>query len=773
MSTLKELEEKRKKEQKKFGSKGFKATSSKGTNVGGGGSPASAALASQVAKIEKDLATVSINEDLGDTISGLEDKSKALEQNLAALDTATSQFSGALSTLNSQVLDLSSTKADIGHDHPNQYLTATQVRSLILSLLGTTGVAPPPPPGNPTILTGQYGADFQYTQAWGDSFDDSSAETLFNRWNPDLMTSGLHQTGNNGRDGARHAAEYSKPQESSFIYKDSLRMRAHVEDGPNPYRKPYTFRGEVMHPENYFIFLSFLTTWARVYDNATDGFITDPNAPDRTWGPGTVLEFEFELDLMRTQACRISFYLLPAYENDSNAYSPDGTRGVENDLTEIDFLDGFENFSQSKVISSLAGGNTPASSVNLNDIIEDLDLQSGTHTLTLLWQKDKFVWYCDGIEIIRDEDPRRIPQTAHYLVISREANSGIKQQRNDGVVDDGNSAYSDGPLTPEDVGIWARPVYAEIENLHNDTAKVLSFNSWSFNDTSVAGVGIGDDTSGISPVLAGPNPPEVFVSGTTYNFNFSDNGRNMSDWYAEFGTTRGGNELGSHYQAGSTRNATFQPGSDDDEDYRYEGPVNLRLWFREDLNSVWHWRDFGFQHGLLPYRTGTDGKVRVTVPASEGYIPTPPTVAGAGWVGPGRGRDGTFASTIDYSNGVVPAGYSEEYTPNAVSVVGARPIDYAATGSPTLPAIRTGVLTYSQYPSRTGELFWRTPADYDPSLHEYEVVINDLVVFRGQGNSFFVEGQPVSDTHMASVRVVNSSGGYGVAQSITFSMVVV
>lgn len=479
---------------------------------------------------------------------------------------------------------------------------------------------------DPTINVGQYGHGREWTQTWSDEFDGSQGP-LFDRWQPDLMDEGLHQAGNDfnitgGNVGRRWAAWYDKPEECAIESGGALNMVATLTDEPDPGRKSFVFDGTTYNPQNKKIRLAFLTTWGRQFSNDVGGHITDPNSPNRTWGPGTAFEFAVDLSEMRTQCIRISFYLLPAYENDSNAYDPDGTNGIENDFPEIDFLDGFENYAQGKVISSRAAGNTPAGSIDLNLKIPGIDLTQGVHTFTLIWQRDRFVWLCDGVEYQRDTDPRRIPQTAHYIVISREANSGIRSADTPQNQRNPQFAYSDGtPEMPADVGIWGRPCWAEEDTIDGDTAKILYFRSWKFEDNSVPGRGIGDDVSGISPTMS-TFPPTQITSGSQFTFAWSNNGRPVSDYYLQVGKTRGGNELGEADTQLTSATITFGQ--------NYNGPVNARLWFRQDSDSEWHWRDFGFSSGLQPYRTGTDGLIRVTT--NPQHQLTPPTVAGYGYV---------------------------------------------------------------------------------------------------------------------------------------------
>ncbi len=762
MNSFQEIAKKKGEDLLKASKKGFAQSKGNTARAIGGASPASTTAISRIASIEENIGE---NGGTLDTrLDGIDATTTSHANNISSLDAAATSLSGTVSALSGTVSALSTVvddKAPAIHSHITDHLNSAQVRALVALILGEEGLTSIPV-GNPTIVSGQYGSDFTYSPEWGDTFLDADAETLFNRWHPDLMTEGLHQAGNSGEDGWRWSAQYSQPEETSFIRNNSLHMRAKVDNVANPFRKAYTFRGETMNPQDHKIYLSFLTTWAREYDNGAGYHITSPSAPNRTWGPSTAFEFTVDLSEMRTQACRISFYLLPAYENDSNSYTPDGTIGIENDITEVDFLDGYENHSQSKVISSLAASTTPSGDIDLNTIIAGLDLTAGEHTFTLLWAKDRFVWYVDGIEIQRDTDPRRIPQVPHYLVISREANSGIKAEREDEVLFDDEDAFSDGTLLmPQDTGIWARPVYKEIDKLNNDTARIVSFKSFSFIDNSSAGIGVGDDTTGLSPTMVSADPPTSWTALTTHQFSWNPNGRTIADWYFELGSSRGGRELGNASGTGAVTDATIQVG------YVYSGPVNGRLWFREDANSVWHWRDYGFSSGLQAYYIGTDGEIGVTVPVGTGTTSLP-TVAGVGNLGVDLGTDGTFAATIDYSGGVIPAGYAEGYNPTLLGVVGQAPPAY--TGGSTLSAINS--LSFNQYPNTTGELLWSQPGGFDALVDKYELTIDNVIVLRENANSFFVTGYPAG-AMIASVRLVREDGSYGDLNTLNFTMVTV
>ncbi len=767
MESFSQIASNKEKDRLKFKKSSFKdSTPKSGTRAIGGASPVAAASLKQIEDLTEAVGNAgSGGLTLSERLEGIEAKSNAATGNINALDTATSAIGMQADSIATSLQALTQEvagKAVAEHEHMGTYLTQAQVTSLIVSLLENNGITEPPAVGSPTIAVGQYGRDFSYTPAWGDDFSNENAETLFNRWHPDQMVEGLHQAGNNGEPNWRWSANYSKPTETAFVTDNALHMRAHVENRPNPFRKAYQWRGQTMNPQDYWIYLSFLTTWARKYDNASDGFITDPDAPDRTWGPGSAFEWTINLEEMRTQACRISLYLLPAYENDSNSYDPNGTNGVEVDITEIEALNGLENVSQSKVISGRAAGNTPNGSVRVSDLISGINLPTGDHKFTLLWAKDKLVWYVNGIEIQRDEDPRRIPQTPHYIAMSREANSGIKPQRNDGVLFDTSDAYSDGSLQmPPDVGIFARPVYLEIDTLHNDTSMIKDFQSYSFVDNSTAGIGLGDDTSGISPSITSGNPEADFAAGRAHTFTWDANGRTVSDWCLEVGSTRGGTELTAVFINGDNRSALVGLGDP------YTGPVNARLWFRASANSVWHWRDYGFDSGLQPYRVGTTGKIRATAPPNTFVGSTPTVVAGVS-----SGRDGKFADSVDYTGGVVPSDYSMGFTGPNIGMVGEASPDYSLNG----PALRQALpnppgLTYQQYPNVQGEFLWPSPAEgFDPAIDKYELAINGVVQQRNTSNSFLLDYLPVSQGNTANVRIVRDDGSHGPALELVFNV---
>ena len=338
---------------------------------------------------------------------------------------------------------------------------------------------------DPVINPGEDGSTLSFTEDWFDEFDGTQG-ALSDRWFFDDMSEGLHRAGNFGIDefgnidangsvnGKRWSAWYpgkDEPHASSVAREEGgdLVMGAVLTNEPDPTRTSFVKNGITYNPQNHRIYLGFLTSWQRQWSNEANGgaggFITHPDSANRTWTPGHFFEMEYDFSGMDTQACRISAYLLPAGDDASNSYDGDAANGVENDWPEFDPSPGFENHLQLKVISGAAGGNTPSGSVDIAAQIPGIDLRSGRHTVGLLWLTDKFVWYVDGIEVQRDESASRIPQVPHYIVISREANSGAKNSPGP------NELQAVPPYIPEDVGIFATNVWEHKDKLNTDVVR--------------------------------------------------------------------------------------------------------------------------------------------------------------------------------------------------------------------------------------------------------------------------------------------------------------
>ena len=102
------------------------------------------------------------------------------------------------------------------------------------------------------------------------------------------------------------------------------------------------------------------------------------------------------------------------------------------------------------------------------------NIRQGYHTVGLLWLNDKLVWYVDGVEVQRDEI--RVPQTPHYMIISREMNSGAMTQAQAREGED--DLIMDGPYRPWDYGLYAFNVWRDRYKVNTDRAKIDYVRVW-------------------------------------------------------------------------------------------------------------------------------------------------------------------------------------------------------------------------------------------------------------------------------------------------------
>ncbi len=330
-------------------------------------------------------------------------------------------------------------------------------------------------------VPGELGERLRFTRVFSDEFDGATVSR--EHWKFIDMSDGLHRAGNAGIDadgaltvddsvsGKRWSAWYNDHQDTVTRIEDGhLVMGGLFTDERDPTRVPYNDNGLETRFHEHKLYTSFLSTWDRVWSNEAGGHVTDPDGPDGTWGPDHFFEMRVSFEEMNTQGFRLSWYLLPAYENASNSYDGSIANGVENDLFEYDPSPGGENVLQIKVISGEAADNTPGGSVDLGAF--GIDIARGFHTVGLLWTAERFVWFVDGRRV--QEDSVRVPEVPHYMVVSREMNSGAKLR-------DLNATdlRADPPYLPEDVGIWATNVWRDRANINRDVGRIDYIRVWS------------------------------------------------------------------------------------------------------------------------------------------------------------------------------------------------------------------------------------------------------------------------------------------------------
>lgn len=339
-----------------------------------------------------------------------------------------------------------------------------------------------PAPATPTINTGLPGSDLAWEIDHTDEFNDLTTTFQFNN-----MTEALHQVGRKYTDadgniigdtnapGRRWSAFYDDHQSTVTRIENNQLVMGGLFTPQNDFGSvDYILAANVIEMRSNRVYTSFLESSTRVYSNLANGgaggHIIDPASPDIYVEPGCFIQFDINFTETVTQAFRWSAYLLPRVPNESLSYDADPSNGVEIDFPEFESSPGFEGYLQQKVIAG-AGGQTPNGSV---DVLTNfgIDVSTGWHTMGLLWLDDILVWYVDGVETQRDEV--RVPQVPHYIVFSREANTGAKEYFTDhnpaqtyntgDYVTQGNFSYranSAIAAAPFNVGQWTQVSYVD------------------------------------------------------------------------------------------------------------------------------------------------------------------------------------------------------------------------------------------------------------------------------------------------------------------------
>lgn len=359
----------------------------------------------------------------------------------------------------------------------------------------------------PNIAEGQDGADFEFVLNYHDEFDGTGGP-LSDRYYIEGMEDALHRAGNEGIDadgnlapgesvvGKRHSLWYAgkdSPHLNDVLYEQdgSLCMGLKLVDEPDPTREqivrdtgrvdsdgnPITV---ISNPQNNKVYGGWMSTWTRGRDENDDA-IDHPDSPNLLWGPKTYFETEFDFSGMVTPGIRMSWWLMPGRENVSLAYDESGYNGVEIDIFEYENDQGVsQQVMQIKIISERAGGNTPNGSRNIQSLI-NVDIRDGKHTVGLLWMENRIVVYVDGLEVQRDDAvdangaPLRIPQVDHYMIFSREGNSGAKNFPKVG------EAQANPPYTPNDPGLYAKNMWEHLDTIPTDVGKFGYVRVWDVN----------------------------------------------------------------------------------------------------------------------------------------------------------------------------------------------------------------------------------------------------------------------------------------------------
>ncbi len=331
----------------------------------------------------------------------------------------------------------------------------------------------PGPNNGPNINAGQDGANLNYSPVFTDEFNN------LNNWIRNDMSDGLHQVGNDGLDGKRWSAWYNAHQDQTArTAGGQLIMGGRVVQQADSSRNAVQDNDLFTEFNRYRFYTGWVQTLSREYSNAagTQVEVRPPSGNDGKWGPGHFIEVDVDFSNMDSNGFRLSAWMMPADPNVLNkTYDADPGNGVEIDLFEYEVSPGAENLLLSKVIAGDACGNTPGGVINAGS-----GIRSGSHTIGLLWMRNRLVWYVDGVERMRDT--RLVPQVPHYLIISREMNSGAKDATDDG--------YQPGvdlrarPGVPKDPGLYATNVWRSKDKINTDKGRVNSVKVWSVNDNT-------------------------------------------------------------------------------------------------------------------------------------------------------------------------------------------------------------------------------------------------------------------------------------------------
>lgn len=158
---------------------------------------------------------------------------------------------------------------------------------------------------------------------------------------------------------------------------------------------------------------------------------------------------------------------------ESNAYNDDGNDGVEIDIFEYEFN---ESSFKNNIIMAVYGGAAGNTSTIVKPGTQNINLEQGTHKIGFLWEEDKMVWYINGIEFKRETNVNLIPDVYSYLVVSREANSGVV--RSDDPNTDGKHVLEVKPYIPYDWGLYAENTWLYKDRINTDRGKIDYIRVW-------------------------------------------------------------------------------------------------------------------------------------------------------------------------------------------------------------------------------------------------------------------------------------------------------
>lgn len=340
----------------------------------------------------------------------------------------------------------------------------------------------------PTINAGQFGSDLTFTPLCSDEFETDGVGPGPN-WIYDDLSDGLNRTGNQGQDenGALNAgvsvsgkrwSAYTNGNNDQFVSREDgvLKVGGFVENAADPTRESYTHNGTFYDWANRRFYAPYFGTWKRIFSTSAGGHIQDPASQGFAIGPGHYIEARVNFSEMKTRGFRFSIWFMPIEPNASLAYDSDPANGAEIDLFEYEnwTRNGFNAFDvlQQKVIAGAAGTTSTGAAPGGNVNTSAFGLESGWHTIGMLWRTNGIYWYVDGVETLRDTT--RVPQILQSPWITREINSGVKD-----IPANASEIPTNGVKRPQDVGLYAVSAILDEALVNDDYAQLDYFRVWS------------------------------------------------------------------------------------------------------------------------------------------------------------------------------------------------------------------------------------------------------------------------------------------------------
>jgi len=347
----------------------------------------------------------------------------------------------------------------------------------------------------PVIKAGEYASGRkEWRQVFSDNFPGTKLNTA--NWNIEKMHDALNRAGNEGLivpgqsvEGRRWAAFYNDYFEHTIRVNNGLHLGCHVIGKRDRQRFPFnangvvddpkTHDGEIFRPDLYHLYLGWVCTSQRLWDESEGQHIVDPNKPARTFRYGafqTVVNF----GSMFAEGVRLSSWLTATHDEHGGDVSSLMYSDHDDDADKLE-CDCFENewgpagkkrnVLMVKNISGDRYGSTPNGEFDLIKL--GIDLHDGQdHVILHVWEPDGHHWYVDGWRVNYDFD--RVMQVFATWNLSREANAGVvakKDEWNDWPV-------ADHPRLPLDPGLWHTNVWGDLAKAQESVGIIKSAIAW-------------------------------------------------------------------------------------------------------------------------------------------------------------------------------------------------------------------------------------------------------------------------------------------------------